>query len=253
MNILATDTCTMTATAALLTDDRLAAQTVQNNKKTHSQNIMPMIDAMLKTADISINDIDCFAAAVGPGSFTGVRIGVATVKALAHGTGKPCTAVSALHALAFNLADFDGIICPIMDARRGQVYNALFKGTNACTHTDTTDIIRLTDDRALSAEELLTELDTLLKTKEYITKNAIFVGDGVPVFADLIKERLNNRALFARRNTRMSLAASVAEIAYLNVLNGDVCAPSELTPLYLRLSQAERERREKLKQESINV
>ena len=121
MNILAIDTCCSAATAAVLTDDRLAAEIVQNNKKTHSQNIMPMIDFMMSQAEMSIGDIDCFAAAVGPGSFTGVRIGVATIKALAHAFGKPCAAVSALHAMAYNVADFGGIMCPIFDARRGQV------------------------------------------------------------------------------------------------------------------------------------
>lgn len=242
MNILAIDTCCSAATAAVLTDDRLAAEIVQNNKKTHSQNIMPMIDFMMAQAEMSIGDIDCFAAAVGPGSFTGVRIGVATVKALAHAAGKPCAAVSALHAMAYNVSDFGGIICPIFDARRGQVYNALFGGRGA---------ERLTPDRAISAEELCDELDERVKSAES-SPEIIFLGDGLPVFADMFNERFGKRAVFAKRSLRMNLAASVAEIGYEKLLLGDVCGYAELKPMYLRLSQAEREKaeREKLNRES---
>ena len=110
MLILGIDTCCTSATAAVMSDDRLIAQVVQNNKKTHSQNIMPMIDFMLSQAELSANDIDCFAVANGPGSFTGVRIGVATIKALSHAVGAPCVSVSSLHALANNVSFFDGII-----------------------------------------------------------------------------------------------------------------------------------------------
>ena len=237
MNILAIDTCCSAATAAVLTDDRLAAEIVQNNKKTHSQNIMPMIDFMMSQAEMSIGDIDCFAAAVGPGSFTGVRIGVATVKALAHAFGKPCAAVSALHAMAYNVADFGGIICPIFDARRGQVYNALFGGVR-------------TQGNAIS-QELCDELDERVRFAES-SPEIIFLGDGLPVFADMFNERFGKRAVFAKRSLRMNLAASVAEIGYEKLLLGDVCGYAELKPMYLRLSQAEREKaeREKLNRES---
>lgn len=230
MNIFGIDTCCMAATAAVITDDRLVAQVVQNNKKTHSQKIMPMIEFMLREADMSVDDIDCFAAATGPGSFTGVRIGVATVKALAHAADKPCAAVSTLHALANNTACFDGIICPILDARRGQVYNALFRGGS---------MERMTDDRALSLVKLCEELK---ETDERI----IFLGDGVSVFEDEIKKELGGRAEFAQRMQRMNLAASVAEIGYEKFICGDVCGYGELKPDYHRLSQAERERNERM-------
>ena len=230
MNIFGIDTCCMAATAAVITDDRLAAQVVQNNKKTHSQKIMPMIEFMLREADMSVGDIDCFAAATGPGSFTGVRIGVATVKALAHAVDKPCAAVSTLHALANNTACFDGIICPILDARRGQVYNALFRGGS---------MERMTEDRALSMAKLCEELK---ETDERI----IFLGDGVSVFEDEIKRELGGRAEFAQRMQRMNLAASVAEIGYEKFIRGDVCGYAELKPDYHRLSQAERERNERM-------
>ena len=229
MLVFGIDTCCMAATAALVAEDRLVAQTVQNNKKTHSQRIMPMIEQMLYQAEIELSDIDCFAAAAGPGSFTGVRIGVATVKALAHAAGKPCVAVSTLQALAINVACFDGIICPIMDARRNQVYNALFKGES---------MKRITEDRAISIDELLSAL------KETEGK-IIFNGDGVAVFADKIKEELGERAVFARRMQMMNLAASVAEIGCDMLERGETIEYTELSPQYLRLSQAERERLEK--------
>lgn len=229
MLVFGIDTCCMAATAALIAEDRLVAQTVQNNKKTHSQRIMPMIEQMLSQAEIELSEVDCFAAAVGPGSFTGVRIGVATAKALAHAADKPCAAVSTLHALANNIDCFDGIICPIMDARRNQVYNALFRGGS---------MERITEDRAISIEDLLLELK---ETEEKI----IFNGDGVPVFGDRIKEELGDRAVFAQRMQRMNLGASVAEIGYDMLKKGELIGYSDLCPQYLRLSQAERERLEK--------
>ncbi len=230
MLIFGIDTCCMAATAAVMSDDRLVAQTIQNNKKTHSQRILPMIEHMLEQAEVSLADVDAFAAAVGPGSFTGVRIGVATAKALAHAVDKPCVAVSTLHGLANNVSFFDGIICPIMDARRNQVYNALFRGGS---------LERLTEDRALSIDALLEEL------KE-IEQKVIFLGDGVPVFADTIKDALSDRAVFAQRMNFMNLAASVAEIGSQMYLRGETVSYTELVPQYLRLSQAERERLEKL-------
>ncbi len=229
MNIFGMDTCCMSATVAVMSDDRLISQIVQNNKKTHSQKIMPMIEFMLKEAELNLSELDAFAVAVGPGSFTGVRIGVATAKALAHGAGKPCIAVSALHALANNVEGFDGIICPILDARRGQVYNALFKGEGA---------ERFTDDRAISIDDLCTELKTT-------DGNIIFLGDGVPVYEGKIKEALGPRARFAQRMQRMNLAASVAEIGYKKLILGETVSYDELSPVYLRLSQAERERLER--------
>ncbi len=236
MLILGIDTCCMAATAAILSDDRLVAQTVVNNKKTHSQNIMPMIDFILKSADISISDIDCVAAAIGPGSFTGVRIGVATAKALAHASQKPCAPVSSLRALANNVVPFNGLVCPILDARRNQVYTALFQGATG---------ERLEDDKAMALTELLDDLKSR-------NQNIMFVGDGLFSFGDEINKALKNRAFFAQRMQRMNLGASVAEIGYEKMLLGDTCSYEELNPVYLRLSQAERERLEKTKGGNIN-
>lgn len=229
MYIFGIDTCCMAATTAVISEDRLVCQLVQNNKKTHSQKIMPMIEFMLSQAEIAVSDIDCFAATVGPGSFTGVRIGVATVKALAHATGKPCVSVSTLHALANNVAHFGGIICPVLDARRGQVYTATFQGES---------MERLSEDCACSIEELLDKLKDS-------TQKIMFLGDGVPVFEEQIKNTLGDNCLFAQRMQRMNLAASVAEIGCQKFLKNDVVSYEELIPEYLRLSQAERERLER--------
>ncbi len=228
MYILGIDTCCMAATSAVIADDRLVAQVVQNNNKTHSQSIMPMIDFMLTQTELSIKDIDGFAVAVGPGSFTGVRIGVATIKALAHPFNKPCIPVSTLEALAYNVAPFDGIICPILDARRNQVYTASFLNNE-----------RLTDDRALSVEELVDELKAT-------DKNIIFVAVVISAYAEKIKSALGDKAVFASRSLRMNLASSVAEIGYEKMLNNETCSYSDLKPTYLRMSQAERERLERL-------
>ncbi len=230
MLIFGIDTCCNAATAALLEDDRLVAQTIINSGKTHSQKMMPQIEQMFQQAEKKVEDVDCFAAAVGPGSFTGVRIGVATVKAMAQAVQKPCVAVSTLHGLANNLSVFDGIICPILDARREQVYNALFRGGRS--------LERLCQDRALGVEELLREL------KEE-SAPILFCGDGVPVFREKILEVLGEKAMFAPIMQNMNLGASVAEIGLAMAKQGKTVEYGELVPQYVRLSQAERERYEK--------
>ncbi len=230
MLIFGIDTCCNAATAALLEDDRLVAQTVINSGKTHSQKMMPQIEEMFRQAEKEVSDVDCFAVAVGPGSFTGVRIGVATVKALAQAVKKPCVAVSTLHGLAHNVSVFDGIICPILDARREQVYNALFRGGR--------NMGRLCEDRALGIEELLAELGEE-------PSPILFCGDGVPVFRERILEVLGDRAIFAPIMQNMNLAGSVAEIGLAKARDEETVSYGELVPQYIRLSQAERERQEK--------
>ncbi len=228
MLIFGIDTCCMAATAALMDDTKLIAQTVINHDRTHSQMMMPQVETMMKQAERDIMDVDCFAAAVGPGSFTGVRIGVATAKAMAQAANKPCVAVSTLHALALNNMTFSGVVCPILDARRGQVYNALFQGGRTLT--------RLCDDRAIAMEEVLAEL----KDAE---SDVLFCGDGTFAFREMIEETLGDRAVFAPRMQNLNLAAAVAELALMG--EGKTVAYGDLVPQYLRLSQAERERLEK--------
>ncbi len=228
MLIFGIDTCCMAATAALMNDEVLVAQTVINHKKTHSQKMMPQIEEMFRAAELSPSDVDAYAAAVGPGSFTGVRIGVATVKAMAQAHQKPCIGVSTLEALAYASYFFDGIISPILDARRGQVYNSLFMGS-------ADGMTRLTEDRALSLEELIAEL-------EQSGKKVMFMGDGVAVHRDRIKEFLGDRAFFAPKITRLNLAGSVAELGLEKFKNGSLTGYGDLVPQYVRLSQAEQDR-----------
>ena len=228
MLIFAVDTCSMSSTAAIADEVRTLAQFTVNHKKTHSEKIMPQIDAMIKAADISLEDIDVFAVATGPGSFTGVRIGVATVKGFALALNKPCVSVSAIEALSYSVASFKGIIAPILDARRNQVYNGLFE-------SDGREIKRLCPDRALKLSELLEELKS-------IGQDVIFVGDGTPVFKDEIEEALKEKAYFAKKPFVYNLAPCVAEIGLSKFKAGEIIKAEELVPEYVRLSQAEQEK-----------
>ena len=231
MLIFGIDTCCMAATAALVSEDVMVAQTVINHKKTHSQKMMPQIEEMFRAAELSPSDVDGYAAAVGPGSFTGVRIGVATAKAMAQAHKKPCIAVSTLEALAFASYFFDGIISPILDARRNQVYNSLFEGS-------ANGMVRLCEDRALSLDELLDEL-------EKSGKNVMFMGDGVPVYREEIIRVLGDRAYFAPKITRLNLAGSVAELGLEKLRCGETVEYGKLVPQYVRLSQAEQDKLKK--------
>jgi len=231
MLVFGIDTCCAAATAALVDERIMVAQTVINKNKTHSQIMMPQIEQMFKAAEISASQVDAFAAAVGPGSFTGVRIGVATVKALAQAAKKPCIEVSTLEALAFSSKYFEGILCPILDARREQVYNALFEGGKS-------GFIRLCDDRALPLSQLLAEL---------CDKNcdALFMGDATLVFEDEIKTALGERAFFAPKVSNLNLGGAVAEIGLERLKFGEILDYGKLVPKYVRLSQAEREKLER--------
>lgn len=231
MLIFAADTCCMAATAALIDDTRMIAQTVVNHNKTHSQKMMPQIADMFKNSDIDINDVDVFAAAIGPGSFTGVRIGVAAVKGMAQAADKPCIGISTLAALANNVCCFGGIISPILDARRNQVYNALFEG-------DGRKIKRLTPDRALPLDELLAELKA-------DGRPAAFVGDGVFIYRDEIEAQLGEQAVFPPKFLSMNLAGSVGELALEAAQRGEFVTYGELVPSYVRLSQAEQDKKRK--------
>ncbi len=229
MLTLGIDTCCMPATAAVYDGEKIIGEFTINSGKTHSQKIMPLIEQMLRHLDIAPSDIDCYAAAAGPGSFTGVRIGTAAVKAMARGSGAVCAAVSTLEALANNARYFGGVICPIMDARRNQVYNALFSGDGS--------LKRLTDDRALALKALLDELDG---------KKALFLGDGVFPYRAEIESRMGERASFAPPNALLNSAASVAFLAGEMLRRGETISCGDLVPNYIRLSQAERERKERL-------
>ena len=201
-----------------------------NNGNTHSETILPMIEQALASAGLEISDIDLFACSGGPGSFTGVRIGVATLKGLAFGSDKPCVAVSTLEALAENLKCCGGLICPVMNARRSQVYTALFI-------SDGQSIKRVTDDEAMS----IAELDEMLS--KYDTPVS-FCGDGYDItLSALTKTKAQDVPL----RLRYQSAASVAEVALAKYSAGEYTDDAGLKVTYLRPSQAERELKEKQK------
>lgn len=227
MKILGVDTSSAVASAAICDGDRLICETSLNNKLTHSQTIMPIIDGVFRMSELKPADIDVFAVSSGPGSFTGLRIGVTTVKGLAHAVGKPVVGVSTLEAMAYNLPFSEQIISPIMDARREQVYNAFYTFENGRIKT-------LVPPRAVPLEDCLADLAQM-------GKSVVFLGDGVPVFKDRIAERLGEKAAFAPQNLNMQHAAAVCEAAkYKETVNY-----AQLVPIYLRKSQAEREREER--------
>ena len=227
MRTLGVDTSSKVATVAISEDDKLICEFFLNNKMTHSQTIMPIIDECLKKSELSPADIDVFAVSTGPGSFTGLRIGVTTVKGLAHGMDKPVVGVNTLEALAWNLPMCPYLISPIMDARREQVYNAIYKFENG-------KLVEVVSPRAISVDDLLGEFSDR-------QEKVVFLGDGAPVFMDKIKEELDERAIFAPYNVNMQRASGVC----LAALSKETVHYSKLAPEYLRKSQAERELEER--------
>ena len=226
--VLAIDTSGPVAGCALLREGRIAHLAVMNHGLTHSETIMPAVDAALQAAGLSCRDVDVFAAVAGPGSFTGVRIGVCAAKGLAHAAGKPCARVHALEALAMNFYGFDGLCCPILDARRGQVYCAAFDMSRGMPQ-------RALEDAAQPLQEFLARLPG--------DRRLVFVGDGVPVHAEAVKQALGERALIAPENLR-DLRADAA--CLLAAARPDTWVPAaQLRPIYLRAPQAERERKKR--------
>ena len=230
MLTLAFESSAKAASVALVRDGSLVSQYSQCSGLTHSRTLLPMAEDMLKNAELTLKDVDLFAVAHGPGSFTGIRIGVSTVKGLAWACDKPCVGVSTLEAMAWHGLAADGLICPVMDARRSQVYNALFRIQSGAP-------ARLTPDRPISLEELAAQLRQL----EGIP---FLVGDGAGITARFL-EREGLPFRLAPENLLWQSAWGVA-MAARDKTPGD---SQSLLPVYLRLSQAERERQEKMKAE----
>ena len=229
MKILGFDSSAKSASVAVMEDGALLAHSFQNGGLTHSRTLLPMAEDMLKNLGLTYSDIDLFAVSHGPGSFTGVRIGVSAVKGLCWALEKPACGVSTLEAMAYNgiFAPEGSIVCCAMDARRGQFYNALFDMKDGVP-------CRLTGDRAVSPENLAEEIKNLKKT-------AFVVGDG----AALCYNALNNfeiNAILAPEPMRFQSAWGVCRAAE----NAPQQSVHELLPVYLRLSQAERERQERI-------
>ena len=227
MRILALDSTALIASVALCEDETRLGEVTIENGNTHSETLLPMVEFLLKKFDMTADDVDVFAVSAGPGSFTGVRIGAATVKGLAFGTGKPCIGVSTLDALAYNLRGFDGLICPVMNARRKQVYTALFKAHNGVLE-------RLLPDSAIAIEEL----DKILSQYDEPVR---LCGDGYEITEGLLTHEIFPVPMQMRGQS----AYSVAQVAREAYDNGVRTTDVALSPTYLRLSQAERERAEK--------
>lgn len=229
MNVFAMDTSSLTATVAVINEDKLLGEYSVSNKLTHSQTILPMADSLLGDLNMTLEDIDVFSVCIGPGSFTGLRIGMATVKTFSQALDKPVIGVSSLDAIAYSFFGVDGYtVCPIVDARRDEVYNALYRGE-----------AKTVFDRALHIDELLSELTD---------ENIIFCGDGVLVHRDrIISANKNNRWQIAPQHLMLPKASSVAYKAMLRAKDNDFDDTYTLNPVYLRKSQAERELEEKNK------
>lgn len=231
MKILAVDTSATAASVAVAEENKLIGEFSINTALTHSQTLMPMVDELLKNTGLSVNDIDAVAVNAGPGSFTGVRIGVAAVKGIAFPKNLPCVSVSTLESMAYNMLGNDCIVCSVMDARCSQVYNALFR-VKGCTVT------RMTDDRALSLTDLKNELQN-------INEKVVLVGDGAVLCSKFLGSEIEN-IMLAPFNNRIQTASSVAYAAFEKINNGETVKADELMPVYLRLPQAQRELNKKL-------
>ena len=233
MKILSLDASANSASVCIFDtdEDKIIGEFYINTKLTHSQTLVPMVDALLSSTNLKLSDIDYFAVNTGPGSFTGIRIGVSVVKGMAMALDKPCVSVSTLNSMAYNFIDCNNtVVCACMDARRNQVYNALFKIENGVVN-------RLCDDRAISVEALLEEL------KDY--DNVVLVGDSSSL---CYSQKGDSDIQLAVPAKRYQQASSVALAAVEHINNNEILSSAALMPTYLRPSQAERERLNKEKE-----
>lgn len=227
MKLLAIECSASPASAALTENGKILALSYTNVKTTHSQTLLPMVENVLKAAGVKLSEVEALAVAAGPGSFTGIRIGISAVKGLAAPNRLPCVPISSLYGMAQPFCDRDCIVCAVMDARCNQVYNALFKAEKG-------QITRLCDDRAVMCEELQREI-----TENYANCDIIVTGDGAELFYPYIAELSGARRAYGVN--AFQNAAGVALAAEGLALNGNTVTADELLPVYLRLPQAERE------------
>lgn len=236
MKILGIDSSSLVASVAVVTDDILTAEYTVDFKKTHSQTLLPMIDEVVTMLGMDLHEIDAIAVSGGPGSFTGLRIGSATAKGLGLALEKPLIHVPTVDAMAYNLWGSDALICPIMDARRKQVYTGIYRYED---HR----LVTVKDQMAVGIEELLSMLNEMGET-------VTFLGDGVPVFKDIIADKLEVPFSFAPSHLSRQRAGAVGALGILYYKEGRTETAAEHKPDYLRVSQAERERAQRLKKES---
>lgn len=231
MIVLSIDSATECASCALISHEKLLGEINYNNKKQHSVILMPMLDKLLKDFKLTLDDVDGFVVSKGPGSFTGLRIGLSMVKGLSQGTNKPFVSVSSLDALAFNLGCSSSIICPILDALRDNVYTALYSFEKGALrrHTD----------------YMVLHIDELIEMIKNHNSSAVFVGDGVPKFREKLKACLPN-AGFAPKHLNIVRASSLGELGMEKLLSKEYDDLYTSAPIYLRKPQAEREYEKKM-------
>jgi len=234
LRILAVDTSTIAASVAVMEGDELLGEFFINNKMTHCEKLAPMINEVLKNLNLKPGDIDVFAAITGPGSFTGLRIGVTTIKTMAYALKKPVRGVTTLDALAFNIPICNDIICPIIDARNNQVYTALYQWKDGRQE-------RLTDYMGIQVSELIDEIKKIIKDTG---KKVFILGDGVKVHKDWFFRELKEVCLFPPGNLILQKASSAAAFVFNEIeqqgISSDLDDINKLVPFYLRKSQAER-------------
>ncbi len=228
MKILALDSSGLVAGVAVVEDDNLVGEYTVNYKKTHSQTLLPMLDALAEMIELDLDTIDAIAIAKGPGSFTGLRIGSATAKGLGLALDKPIVEIPTVDGLAFRLWGTDAVVCPLMDARRNQTYTGLYEFTNG-------ELCVLEPQCAVDIADIVEKINAL-------GRKVIFLGDGVAVFRDYIDAHLNTPYSFAPAHMNKQSAAAVGALAIRYLQKGCAVSADEHQPDYLRLSQAERER-----------
>ena len=231
MKIIAIDSSGLVASVAIATEEALIAEYTVNFKKTHSQTLLPMLDEVSKMIDLEMDEIDAIAVAAGPGSFTGLRIGSATAKGLAYAINKPIIAVPTVDALSMNMWGIKDLIVPIMDARRNQVYTGFYEFSDEGEHV----VIK---------EQFAEDIVVVINELNEIGRSVVFLGDAVPVYEDIIKENIKVSYRFAPIHMNRQSAASLANLAIKYYQNDKIEAAEDHSPIYLLLSQAERERLE---------
>lgn len=234
MKILAIDSSGLVASIAVAEDDNLLAEYTMNYKKTHSQTLMPMLEEVKNMIELDLNSIDAIAIAAGPGSFTGLRIGSATVKGLGLALDKPVVEVPTLEGLAFNLCGTTHLVCPLMDARRNQVYTGIYRFL-PCKNQWRMEAVQ---------GQCAVDVTEILQICNNLGEPVIFLGDGVPVYASKIAELCQVPYTLAPSNMNRQRAASVATLGMIYAKQSKTVSAAEHAPEYLRKSQAEREREE---------
>lgn len=234
MKILGLDSSGLVASAAIVEDDILLAEYTTDYKKTHSQTLLPMLDELRKMIELDLNTVDAIAVAAGPGSFTGLRIGSATAKGLGLALDKPLIEVPTLEGLAWNLWGTDKIVCPLMDARRNQVYTAAYEFRR---EGEGFQLCAVIEQAPMDVVEIIEKLNDL-------GREAVFLGDGVLVYQDLIRERCRIPYSVAPAGCNRQRAANIAALGAVYMRQGKTVTAAEHQPIYLRQSQAERERDE---------